>query len=427
MKTMRKSQIDVLKVEQNPAEIRKILKKFGYTRMLAIFEFLDNAISALPSRIWIEFKNKCLIIRDNGRGIPSSFIHKLVRLGNENEPNTLLGKNGVGFKTAAISLANSVVVMTKTAGGIVKALVPLFDVSEVHTREPLNRGVEMEEAGKISGYGHGTSIILSDLLLTEDEKQLLEAECMRDVGTYHHHFMLSNKNQNVSIRVGNDMVCGFNPSGRDYRNKRVSKGNSIKPRVLMPMSDICLHDTAVTLKGCRMEATHVPLYKWVQSKDPELAAQLYPDSLKKSSSYGVFFHRAGRLMSIVPFENLGIKDGNMLRGLRVMLYAPADQKFDESMFDSHVSKSVGELSESLKASIHAVLKSSGILDETKRLRRQELDAHNKSTGKRPKVEVAKVIKDFNIICSKLVKMNASWNVPLIRAKRELFKRCSVSV
>lgn len=426
MKTTHKSKIDVLKIEQDPVEIRKLLRKFGYTRLLAIFELLDNAISAYPTRVWIEFKNKCLIVRDNGRGIASSLIHKLIRLGNVNEPTTLLGKNGVGFKTAAVFLANSVVVITKTAGEAIKALVPLFDVNEVQTREPLSRGNEIEEARKIAGYGHGTSIILSDLLLSEEEKKNIEAECLKSVGTYYHAYMLSKK-RNVDIRVGNDMISPFNPSGSDFRSKRVSKGNLINPRILMPLEDICLIDGSTTLKGAKMECVHNPLHSLVQKKNPELAAKLYPEVLRKSSSYGIFWHRANRLMSIVPFEDLGIKKGNWLRGLRVMLYAPADQTFDQSMFDSHVNKSVGELSESLKASIHGVLMSSGVLEETEKQRKLEKKAYDKMIGKKPKIEIASVIKAINSIQSKLVKAHFEWNVPLTRAKNELFKRISVSV
>ena len=100
------------------------LRDLGYDLNSAVADILDNSISrGLAKNIYIDFnKDKngkhyiCII--DDGTGMNSTILEKAMRIGSKNDGYSKgdLSKYGMGMKTASMSQASMITVLSKMDG-----------------------------------------------------------------------------------------------------------------------------------------------------------------------------------------------------------------------------------------------------------------------------------------------------------------------
>ena len=103
--------------------LMEALRAFGYTPEAAIADLVDNSISAQASNIALLFKwdrkNSWIAVQDNGSGMSLSELTEAMRPGTMNPTEARseqdLGRFGLGLKTASLSQARSLTVLSKSA------------------------------------------------------------------------------------------------------------------------------------------------------------------------------------------------------------------------------------------------------------------------------------------------------------------------
>lgn len=109
-------------VEPNPSPVFEALRAFGYTPETAIADLVDNSISAEARNIHIAFVwnegDAYVVVKDDGVGMSEDKLVGAMRLGSQSPAESRrkgdLGRYGLGMKTASISQAREVTVVTIT-------------------------------------------------------------------------------------------------------------------------------------------------------------------------------------------------------------------------------------------------------------------------------------------------------------------------
>lgn len=121
-KAIRPKQIGVTRVERLlPDEKREavFLSRLGYKVHEALADLVDNSIDAHANKILIRFvrttdKIARVLIVDNGSGMDDDTLTEAMRFGSKNaKDDNELGKYGIGLKTASLSQAKSVTVLSR--------------------------------------------------------------------------------------------------------------------------------------------------------------------------------------------------------------------------------------------------------------------------------------------------------------------------
>lgn len=107
-------------VEPSASPIFESLRAFGYTPETAIADLVDNSITAKAKNIFISFQwneGDCyVVIKDDGHGMGANQLLDAMRLGSksplEDRSASDLGRFGLGLKTASISQARELTVVS---------------------------------------------------------------------------------------------------------------------------------------------------------------------------------------------------------------------------------------------------------------------------------------------------------------------------
>lgn len=115
------NQIPVTTVEQLPPDTKRtaeIYTRLGYTVSEALADLADNSIDAKAKKILIRFvrtadKISRVLIVDDGSGMDDATLKEAMRFGSKQEKGGhKLGKYGIGLKTASLSQAKTVTVLS---------------------------------------------------------------------------------------------------------------------------------------------------------------------------------------------------------------------------------------------------------------------------------------------------------------------------
>lgn len=421
MKTIKNILIEAIEAKQSSGELREILRRFGYTYFTALLELIDNAISAKPDLIRILRKSNSIIIRDNGTGIKKENYRRLVSLGNGGKSRTsLLGKNGTGFTASSLFLSNSVVVVTKVSGGDAVSLVPLFSDDQVLVNRPNpHEKNEIDEVRELKD--HGTSIILSDLRMSNEDSNKLMADLEANLGLYYCFFM--NGEDAIDIMVDRKSIKPFNPSCPDYVARRASSNDIVSVIELSKLKAVTFNDGNTSIKG-KMAVAHVPYLNLLKRKASESVEGIYPQCIKDNDgSYGIYFYRYGRFMGVLTFKQLGIDTGNNLRSLRVLIFLESDIA-DRIFFDSHVNKSIRtDIPSGVKRSISSAI--APFLAQSEKMRS---DARTKfNSMKKIDKHISGMVDLIKKAYKTVTKKDSSYKTPCAKYKSEMLKLVKVSV
>lgn len=411
--------------EHDPVEIRRMIEKYGYTWLTAMFEFIDNSISAHGTKINIFRRGYDLIIRDNGSGIEPSLYKRLATfITNGKSRTSLLGKNGCGFKPASRFIAEKVTCVTKVVGGDEVVLTPIFDSEKVLSEEASEK-IHKDEARELAKFGSGTSIILSKVKFCPEEMARLMSELEARIGFYYYFLMDSRKGwKGVDIRVEGKPVERFNPACPDLFAKRASKDDMLKVMQLCPRKEKTLTD-GNSLVRCDLQVVHAPDIKLVKRMDKDNLHKIYPAFLMEDKiSSGIYMVRYNRIQGVLSFDDVGIKTGARLSGCRVLLFLESDAA-DRAFFSKHINKTIRkeDISDDMKASIKRLI--GEYVNESKNMRNESL-AKRKST-REPMLTIKKFADLLEASYKRLVRKNTSGAHNYLELRKEVLKGLKVKV
>lgn len=151
------------------------LRATGYSLPDAVSDLIDNSITAGARRIWLDFHwsgtDSWATILDDGSGMSEGELIDAMRIGSRSPRETRdpsdLGRYGLGLKTASISQARSVTVLTRVSNGH-NTNVRRWDLDHLATVgewQLLNTPIEATNANheRFSELPHGTNVIWNKL------------------------------------------------------------------------------------------------------------------------------------------------------------------------------------------------------------------------------------------------------------------------
>jgi hypothetical protein len=113
------SSIGMEPVPPNEAKAADIFSRVGYKLEEAVADLVDNCIDAGAANVLIRFVRSTqgihsLLVADDGHGMNEQSLLEAMRFGSEgNKGTTALGKYGIGLKSASLSQAQTVTVLSK--------------------------------------------------------------------------------------------------------------------------------------------------------------------------------------------------------------------------------------------------------------------------------------------------------------------------
>ncbi|OLT39246.1 ATP-binding protein [Serinicoccus sp. CNJ-927] len=113
-------------VPPSAARLTSSLRDVGYDFHSAIADLVDNSIAAGASQVDVEIvfdgEESYVTIADNGGGMSANGVQEALRFGSRRDyAQGDLGRYGLGLKTASLSHARAVTVVTRSAAGVVTA------------------------------------------------------------------------------------------------------------------------------------------------------------------------------------------------------------------------------------------------------------------------------------------------------------------
>lgn len=197
------------------------IRNFGYTFESAIYDIVDNSIvaEAKEIRISLEYdrnvateKISKIVITDNGIGMNADQIYNALFLGSPNSTysENSLSKYGFGLKSAGLSLANTVSVISRNSSDNewVKSQIcwDMFIQQNKYVVDE-NIDIEIEEKAYLSENA-GTVVVLSDLLEINRVNATKTIKALRkEISVIFHRFIEAG----IEIYVNNEKVSAFDP------------------------------------------------------------------------------------------------------------------------------------------------------------------------------------------------------------------------
>lgn len=155
-------------VEPNASPIFESLRAFGYTPETAIADLVDNSIAAKARNVFISFQwneGDCyVVIKDDGEGMTTQQLLNAMRLGSQSplagRSTGDLGRFGLGLKTASISQARELTVVSLHSSSP-NVAVRRWDLDEVRSTGQwrLRNSMPDQAIDDISFTGTGTAVI----------------------------------------------------------------------------------------------------------------------------------------------------------------------------------------------------------------------------------------------------------------------------
>ena len=214
------------------ARLTSSLRDVGYDFVSAIADLIDNSISAEATdiRVEIEFagRDSAVYIADNGTGLNPRGMVEALRFGSRRTYESgQLGRYGLGLKTASLSQARSVTVLSRPVDRKrpVWRSLDLDLIAELDewilAENPRDRAIAQSE--KMLGTGTGTVVIWQNLDRVlppsgadsgwaKRRFEVLIGKTQRHLALVFHRFLTGeNKAPRINIRVNGDKVRPWDP------------------------------------------------------------------------------------------------------------------------------------------------------------------------------------------------------------------------
>lgn len=214
------------------ARLTSSLRDIGYDFVSAIADLIDNSISAGATDIAVEIEfagsDSTVYIADNGCGMNGRGMIEALRFGSRRTYSTGdLGRYGLGLKTASLSQARCVTVVSRSADrkrplsrSLDLDLIAEFD-EWILAEKP--RDVAVRKSEQMLGTGTGTVVVWQNLDRVlpasgaeggwaKRRFEVLVTKTKRHLAMVFHRFLTGeNKAPRISLRVNGDKVRAWDP------------------------------------------------------------------------------------------------------------------------------------------------------------------------------------------------------------------------
>jgi hypothetical protein len=211
-------------IPPNEERAGDIFSRLGYGIADAVADIVDNSIDATAKHVHIRFVRTAngihsILIADDGFGMSSGELKEAMRFGSANRKSSQqLGKYGIGLKSASLSQAESVTVLTRKGGAANGRRWLLMNIKQDWQCEILNKtDVERflkQDFGDCRVGRSGTVVIWERLehlqALPSDVTAVLDRtkkELQVEIGLRFHRFLSSGR-----VRISLDEQYGLQPS-----------------------------------------------------------------------------------------------------------------------------------------------------------------------------------------------------------------------
>lgn len=219
------------------------IRNFGYTFESAVFDIIDNSIVAEANNIDVKIEaeeNKVtrnltrIVIIDDGKGMTLDEMYNALFLGSPESAlcygTNSLSKYGFGLKSAGLSLANSVILISRknNAENWKKSMINWHEF-EKNNAYLVNEDLELGDDVKYTaGLEHGTIVILDDLLnINKINASNAHKVLKKEASTTFHRFI---QEDGLKLKINGEEVNPFDPLFCDEVKDEFTKFNGREPR-----------------------------------------------------------------------------------------------------------------------------------------------------------------------------------------------------
>ena len=218
-------------VQPDPAALFESMRAFGYSLPTAVADLVDNSIAAGAHEVAVRFEwagsRSTMSVTDDGRGMTEPELVAAMRFGSrsptETRDPTDLGRFGLGLKSAALSQARILTVISRAEGEPVR--LRRWDLDHIRsTRRWELKSTGSPAAAKLAGElersAAGTTVLLESPdrmvgdVATDDERArkhfFAAIEAVSDHLAVVFHRFLSGPHP-VRLRVGDRYVAPWDP------------------------------------------------------------------------------------------------------------------------------------------------------------------------------------------------------------------------
>lgn len=205
---------DVETLEPDEAKAGDIFSRLGYKIHDAIADLVDNSIDAEAAAILVRFVRtndgiRSVIIADDGHGMDAAELREAMRFGSRTtRSEKQLGKYGIGLKSASLSQAESVTVLSRRGRSFVGRRWTLENVKKDWSCEVLKdagiRAAFRLSLGGVENASSGTMVIWERLehlrALPQNLDKVLEAtrkDLATELGIRFHRFLAKGRTKIV--------------------------------------------------------------------------------------------------------------------------------------------------------------------------------------------------------------------------------------
>lgn len=164
------AQATLIAVPPSAARLTTSLRDIGYDLQSAVADLIDNSIAADARRILIRFEgdgDPRVLIADDGEGMTEQRVREALRFGSRRHYGRgELGRYGLGLKTASLSQARRITVVSRTADSAITMKQLSLDVVEQYDNWVIMEPEETDaigEARDLVARGYRTVVVWEDL------------------------------------------------------------------------------------------------------------------------------------------------------------------------------------------------------------------------------------------------------------------------
>jgi Histidine kinase-, DNA gyrase B-, and HSP90-like ATPase len=214
------AELDEELLEPRAEDLAEALRAFGYDLPTALADLVDNSITARARTVRVEYcsdpGSAWLAVVDDGEGMSSSQLRNAMRFaGNPNNSRTAgdLGRFGLGLKTASLSQARKLTVLSRSFDGALACMTWDLGYINRHKQWLVITQVDAEALtiASLLGFDHQGTVVLwrhTDKLGEGPELRRRVTGAGKELSLLFHRFMADGR---LSLSVGQHRLRPMDP------------------------------------------------------------------------------------------------------------------------------------------------------------------------------------------------------------------------
>lgn len=207
-------------LEPRAEDLAEALRAFGYDLPTALADLVDNSIAAAARTVRVAYSSNpgaaWLAVVDDGRGMNGAELRRAMRFArNPGEQRAAgdLGRFGLGLKTASLSQARKLTVLSRGPDGILASMTWDLDHISRHRQWFVITHADQEalEIADMLGFRHQGTVVLwrdTDKLGDGPELQRRVTDAGKELSLLFHRFMAQGR---LSLHVGQRLLIPIDP------------------------------------------------------------------------------------------------------------------------------------------------------------------------------------------------------------------------